>query len=129
MNAVKSDIAISSEIQTILDRHQIVARESEVTILHPNLGVTTVTPSVYAVYLATIKANYTIAFLIEINRRPAEAMAAYGYFASMIDNCDELPWFSDADVAHSLPLIEKARHDLATCALWMAEAGHYDLLD
>ncbi len=83
----------------------------------------------YTVYLAAIKAHYTIAFLMEIRRNPSIAMRAYDYFVSMMDQSDDLPWFSDADVANRSQLIEQAITDLTKCTLYVAEAGYYDLLD
>lgn len=129
MNHSIVEIDIPSEIRSILERYKVVVRDSNVTIRHPNLGITTCSPTVYAVYLAAIKANYTMVFLTEISSRPTEAMAACGYFVSMIADSDDLPWFDERDVANASEIINQANVDYLVCSSLLVKSGFYHLLD
>lgn len=129
MNHTTVEIDIPEEIHSILERYNVAVRDSNVTIRHPNLGITTCSPTVYAVYLAAIKANYSMVFLTEISNRPTEAMAACGYFISMIADSDDLPWFGEDDVANSSEIINQANIDFLNCSSFLAKSGFYHLLD
>lgn len=129
MNHTTVEIDIPEEIHSILERYHVVVRDSNVTFSHPNFGMTTCSPTVYAVYLTAIKANYTMVFLTEISSRPIEAMAACGYFASMIADSDDLPWFDDNDVSNASEIINQANIDFLNCSSFLAKSGLYHLLD
>ncbi len=124
-----AEIEITEEIQAVLGRQKVRVGTTNVTIKHPSLNSVTLTPSVYALYLAAIRAVYTVTFLQTIHHNPSESMAAFGYFSSMISIDDDMPWISDAEVEQSPQVIEEAMVDYNKCVSTLAAAGCYELID
>ena len=125
--SITSEIPIPPGIQEVLNRRKIKVREGSLTIRHPRLGATKISPSVYAVYLALVKANYITEVLSEssLNKRREACL----YFSAMAHDSDYMPSFSHKDVANAKELIEEADADYGKCWALLTESGCYELID
>lgn len=113
------ETAVSRKIRSMLAWHGIEARKEDVTVRHPVHGEHTVSPSVYAVYLAFIRANYTLAVL----NTPSNMLGAYQHFVSMIDGNDDLRSFTDEQLAEPGKLLDEAEADYRLCSRSIVDVG------
>lgn len=124
------EIKISKVMTEILTRYGVEVRSAPQLVRHKAYGTETlVSPSVYAVFEAAVKANY-VATVMNIYPDVREMLGCMAYFNSLIADDTDLPWISDQMMKNKDTVIQEANQDYYKCSRAIAEAGLYmELLD
>ena len=124
------EIKLTKEMKKILKHYGVKLRNEPQLVTHKVYGTKTlVSPSVYAVFEAAIKANYVSTFMNLYPDVP-EMLGCMAYFNTLIAADTQLPWISDEMMKHKDHNIDEASQHFHKCSRAIAEAGLYmELLD
>lgn len=127
---VRIEITNAKPMTEILKRYHVRMRSGPKSVTHRAYGTKTlVSPSVYAVYEAAVKANYVATFL-SLYPDIAETLGCMAYFQGLIADNVQLPWISEQMLKDKDKVIAEASQDYNRCSRAIAEAGLYmQLLD
>ena len=124
------EIKLTKVMTKILKHYEVKLRNEPQLVTHNAYKTTTlVSPSVYAVYEAAIKAHYVVTFM-SLYPNVRESLGCMAYFQSLIAADTQLPWISDEMMEDKDRIMNEANQHFHKCSRAIAEAGLYmELLD